>query len=244
MHGLKSKQLIIYIYIKIAVAIGLFIIIRFILHQFQLYVLVKATMPALKKFTDDFDFDLLLDPQELKNTLERGDPEAKIKPIFINDGPEFSPLSPYDYIYGKYDASVNQDLYHKDEKGEIFSRTTRMKLVYYMIQARAEVGGAHLKLTRLKKKKVLLGAFPMHNREHMENLETRWLQWNQMPWDQPYEDIKEYFGIKIALFFCFLGHYTSSLFLPALVGFAFQLVVWVTGNFSRKLFLSILCHFL
>ena len=39
----------------------------------------------------------------------------------------------------------------------------------------------------------------------------------------PSGDIAEYFGIKIAFYFTWLGHYTTALCIPALVGF----LVWV-----------------
>ena len=40
----------------------------------------------------------------------------------------------------------------------------------------------------------------------------------------PSGDIAEYFGIKIAFYFTWLGHYTTALCIPALVGF----LVWVS----------------
>lgn len=38
------------------------------------------------------------------------------------------------------------------------------------------------------------------------------------------DEISEYFGVKIAMYFAWLGHYTQSLTVPAAVGFIF----WVS----------------
>lgn len=35
------------------------------------------------------------------------------------------------------------------------------------------------------------------------------------------DEICEYFGVKIAMYFAWLGHYTQSLTVPAVVGFIF-----------------------
>lgn len=37
----------------------------------------------------------------------------------------------------------------------------------------------------------------------------RWLQYVRTPWNEPTDDIKNYFGEKIGLYFLWLGHYTT-----------------------------------
>ncbi|CAN0540169.1 unnamed protein product, partial [Laminaria digitata] len=37
----------------------------------------------------------------------------------------------------------------------------------------------------------------------------RWLQYFRVPWKEPTDDIKDYFGEKIGLYFLWLGHYTT-----------------------------------
>ena len=45
------------------------------------------------------------------------------------------------------------------------------------------------------------------------------------------DDICNYFGVQIALYFAWLGHYTKALFIPAFVGFMF----WVCDVFFREI---------
>ncbi|UIZ21113.1 hypothetical protein KXD40_000089 [Peronospora effusa] len=42
--------------------------------------------------------------------------------------------------------------------------------------------------------------------------------WNTSPMSQSFDRICHYFGVKVALYFLYLGHYTKWLLLPTLVG--------------------------
>eukprot|EP00976_Prorocentrum_cordatum_P041631 844267-Prorocentrum_minimum.AAC.1 len=42
------------------------------------------------------------------------------------------------------------------------------------------------------------------------------------PWEQPIDDVRSYFGARIALYFAFFGFYTKALLVPALLGVAMQ----------------------
>ncbi len=54
-----------------------------------------------------------------------------------------------------------------------------------------------------------------------------------LPWKIPITSIKNYFGEKVGLYFAFYAHYSYCLVLPALLGFACQVVVLVTDNYSH-----------
>ena len=75
----------------------------------------------------------------------------------------------------------------------------------------------------------MLCCFPLHDRRITKQLLDDIFKFDQRLWHTPFYDIKEYFGEKIALFNVFIGHYTQWLILPAIVGLAFQFVVWGTN---------------
>jgi len=44
-----------------------------------------------------------------------------------------------------------------------------------------------------------------------------------VPWSQPLEDVRDYFGEKIALYFAWLGFYAFALIIPAILGLGLQI---------------------
>ncbi|ERL84032.1 hypothetical protein D910_01351, partial [Dendroctonus ponderosae] len=86
---------------------------------------------------------------------------------------------------------------------------------------------------------VISQVFPIHEPPALERLQQTWVQ--DIFAKQPLDEITEYFGVKIGMYFAWLGHYTTALSIPAVVGFIFWTiqdvgyvvfsifnVVWVT----------------
>lgn len=65
-------------------------------------------------------------------------------------------------------------------------------------------------------KKVISQVFPLHNHKDLKVLRQTWVQ--AIFSTQPLDEVCQYFGVKIGLYFAYLGHYTTWLILPALVG--------------------------
>ncbi|CAH8500610.1 unnamed protein product [Schistosoma turkestanicum] len=75
---------------------------------------------------------------------------------------------------------------------------------------------------------IILQIFPLHEPNELNRLTDIWIhRWIVL---QPLDEIKEYFGIKIAFYFAWLGHYTYSLIFPSIVG----LVVWLFVNPNKN----------
>ena len=62
--------------------------------------------------------------------------------------------------------------------------------------------------------------YPLHNDTLRGKLAKSWLKAFAFPWQQPYDEIKDYFGEKVALYFRWLGNYTKWLVFPAVFGVA------------------------
>lgn len=175
-----------------------------------------------------------LDPNIARKMCEAGFPESKIAPIKITHDEKYSSLDPYQYIYGKYTTKLPLDLYLKSSNAsDPFKRSTRLKLIYYMIQAPSSEGGLNYPVERMLKRNKILSLYPMHDKNSLQTLTTNWLNPWTLPWKQPMNHIKEYFGEKIALYFSFMGQYTIALIIPAIFGIVAQLIVWSTNNWSH-----------
>lgn len=171
---------------------------------------------------------------------EAGFPESNIAPIDITDDDEYSTISPYKYIYGKYDTNLPEEIYKRTKHMDHpFKRSVRLKLIYYMLQAPTHQGGGALKLEKMLAKNKMLAMYPMHNPKKISKLMKTWVKDCSLPWYQPIATVKEYFGEKIALYFVFMSSYTRALIIPGVVGLIFQLIVWQSGNWSREYIMNL-----
>ncbi|KAJ3594446.1 hypothetical protein NHX12_003753 [Muraenolepis orangiensis] len=66
-------------------------------------------------------------------------------------------------------------------------------------------------------RRVIRQMFPLHEQRILGQLMTSWVQ--AVCEKQPLDDICDYFGVKIAMYFAWLGFYTNSMLYPAVIGF-------------------------
>jgi len=105
--------------------------------------------------------------------------------------------------------------------------------------------GKPLPPSKMLEKGLLLHFFPRHEQAKLDKLGEDWANFSLMydcseddagrmkgMWNQPLDQIAAYFGEKLAMYFKFLGFYTSALVSPSLWGFAAFLIGVITGSTS------------
>ncbi|XP_028370919.2 anoctamin-9 [Phyllostomus discolor] len=98
--------------------------------------------------------------------------------------------------------------------------TTRIRIVNFILNSKTEAGDT---FRDLMNDGVFETRFPLHQGE--EELEVKWARWRNLFRKQPIDDIRYYFGEKVALYFAWLGWYTYMLVPAAVVG----LIVFLSG---------------
>ncbi|XP_047548658.1 anoctamin-9 isoform X1 [Lutra lutra] len=98
--------------------------------------------------------------------------------------------------------------------------TTRIRIVNFVLNSKTATGDT---LEDLLKSGVFETRFALHKGE--EGLKKNWARWRNMVRCQPIDDIRDYFGEKVALYFAWLGWYTYMLVPAAVVG----LIVFLSG---------------
>ncbi|XP_045215850.2 anoctamin-8-like isoform X2 [Mercenaria mercenaria] len=74
----------------------------------------------------------------------------------------------------------------------------------------------------LETKKIVSQVFPLHETATLDNLKKSWVQ--TIVKFQPLGKICEYFGVKVSMYFAYLGHYTWALTAPTLLGVIFWFI--------------------
>lgn len=203
---------------------------------------VRAPLTRLRTHADAINYKLLLSDIELQTALEYGvrgeDGEYIIRPVSINHVPSITSLHPYQFIYGDYKAERDHLFCKPYPYAHPFTASHRIKLIYSILESKTEnCCGLHLE--KLLASGSILAYYPLHDAATQDVLQASWLPWDHMPWDQPIDAIKDYFGEKIGLYFEFLGHYTTWLLPLAIVGVLVSLDIAIEaaiyGNLSHAI---------
>jgi len=205
----------------------------------RIIIKVRATAKRLKDQAEKVNTRLRLDDKEVKKRLLDGQADGSQpgewivyprkdgwvyhgREMFtaIRDTENQCQYDYFEYMYGAYDGDERfQALYHKySQTSSIFRSVDRIKLILSILKWPANDQGAGLALEKLIRQKAILYAFPLHDRIELQSVQKRWLVYWAWPWEQPFTRIKDYFGEKVALYFVFLGHYTSAIMVAAIVG--------------------------
>ncbi|KAF1788966.1 Anoctamin [Phytophthora cactorum] len=151
-----------------------------------------------KELAEVLKMHLQLDPTELRRASFNGIPEYGIAPFPIRDVKQTYRYSP------------------KGPNSSIFSSTDRIGLIEHIITNHQT--GAGQDIDRLIYEGIIVETYPLHEEEEKMDLKEHWIVWNMSPMNQPFDRICQYFGVKVAIYFLYLGHYTKWLLYPTLVG--------------------------
>ncbi|XP_077988796.1 anoctamin-8-like isoform X2 [Glandiceps talaboti] len=121
------------------------------------------------------------------------------------------------------EESIYEDI---ENPAVFFTSEERQEIVLFMLNnLRAEEGDTLGKvkfvegqpiIPKLVSKGVIQHVFPLHENDKLASLRKTWVK--AVLKKQPIDDICDYFGVKIAMYFAWLGHYTVALVLPAFFG--------------------------
>lgn len=192
----------------------------------EVYCKIRCPLTRLLKEAHRIGHKLQLSPFAISNALSEGhlvgSEDHDWAPVNIPKDLNQSYLDPYDFIYASF-VKEKIDLFQVQGNNTIFRGVDRLKLIQSIIKARMDVGGCHMDLYKMISKKAILAYFPLHDLVELRSLEGKWLRFLQPPWLQKVDDVRNYYGEKIALYFLWLGHYTTWLIGAAAAG----LLVWM-----------------
>ncbi|KAM9460935.1 anoctamin-8 isoform 1-T1 [Clarias gariepinus] len=145
---------------------------------------------------------------------------------------------------GSRNFSCEEDYIYENIESELcfFTSQERQNIIkYWLDNLRAKPGevlhNIHFLegqpiIPELKARGVIQQVFPLHEQRILGQLMKSWVQ--AVCEKQPLDDICDYFGVKIAMYFAWLGFYTTSMLYPAVIGF----VLWMlteTDQTSRDI---------
>ncbi|KAL4227959.1 Anoctamin-8 [Mactra antiquata] len=113
----------------------------------------------------------------------------------------------------------------EDEANFLTSRERQTIVYHFLLNLRACPGEELGKLKFLEgqaivpflqSQRIISQVFPLHEQSSITMLRRTWVQKFFSP--QPLDKISEYFGVKISMYFAYLGHYTKALVVPTVIG--------------------------
>ncbi|KIH48419.1 hypothetical protein ANCDUO_21513, partial [Ancylostoma duodenale] len=84
---------------------------------------------------------------------------------------------------------------------------------------------------RLISTNLIENVLPLHSAEFLKHLQQKWVLSVD---EQPLDEIRDYFGTEIAMYFSWLGHMTTALWFPALLGLLMYFFVGFTFKTTQK----------
>lgn len=204
------------------------------INESEVVVLLRVPMSVARDYAEESEMDVLLDEYIAERMLQHGDAGNKISPVVIEHRAEITPFRPCQFIYAPYHSQL-EHLYQVKRKEDgspmhPFKELLKLKICAMLLQSRLPDGSGGLHIRQAISENKLLACFPLHNPANVQALNVLW---DKYPYDPlPLDEIKEYFGEKVGLYFAFADHLTEALVYPALVGIPLQFYVFMADSLS------------
>eukprot|EP01031_Cornospumella_fuschlensis_P028338 gene28338-34214_t len=175
----------------------------------EIFIKVRASLERLRQHASLVGMTMRMDPEYLRKFVDN-----RRQPI--QDNAEITSLPPYQYIYAPYEYDKHVMFSRVEGYSHPFSSIIRIKLLMDIIDS-DHATCCSLKLRTMATDGRIMSFFPLHDYDKRDELMRVWLNWKVQPWEQPLDEVKDYLGEKVALYFEFTAHYTTWL-LPLSIG--------------------------
>ena len=200
--------------------------------------LQEQPLSPLHKFADSINYPVLMDEKKIEALMLKGGDKIHGREFPPYD-PKLCAYRPFQHIYGHYEWEMHDAVFVKTipeavdltVDPEPFTELVKLKIMYEMLRASKKNGGCGFNLTNMSHSSTcpFKSLFPLHDKDERIRL---WKDWKVANTTEKYDEIRGYFGEKIALYFNFVGHMGSWLIIPSLIGLPLNLVVWSYQDFS------------
>ncbi|KAI0235896.1 Anoctamin-8 [Lamellibrachia satsuma] len=143
----------------------------------------------------------------------------------------------YGGLLKEFDYDERSHFQDVDDACHFLTDQERQSIVRHMLFSVRADGDGHvedvsflhgqLMFPLLLSKGIIRQVLPLHNLEELEYLRKHWVC--ALFQSQPLDKVCGYFGVKIAMYFAYLGHYTTALTIPATIA----LLSWVVSGHSQ-----------
>lgn len=196
---------------------------------------IHLTQEVLCRYAEilKFKFPIKLEDSEVEYALES---ESN---ILQNVKSTFDGIYKYIRLDKKIFPKKTYELYHEFSRDKrylfdvnepnFFPCFVRLAIVNFILERTAFADREDnnincIGIDKLLADKAYISAYPLHDGHHMDQGSQRALLFNEWAktknWikHQPLDAIKNYFGVKVALYFSWLGFYTNMLIPPTVLG--------------------------
>jgi hypothetical protein len=127
----------------------------------------------------------------------------------------------------------HKHLFEVSDEG-FFRKLQRIQLIEQILEADVERGGCGLKMDKLNKGGVITRLFPLHVHKKRKELVREWAKPGNWKKAQPLNNIRNYFGEEITLYFAWLGFYTQWLWYATIAGTVCSFF-WIVNYFDESI---------